>query len=273
MQDLAPWPGIKPGPCALKVRSLSHWTTREVLTLEAAFHTPWSVSLWLQVVPEGTQSNSRRRQLWALCGQCSGQQGCGQTHMAKRIWLRHQHIHEDSCPWRGCFLLVWRLGHPRVSCAFPLVSWPSHCHLIVTDSSFSFFNTLFKLNYSWFTMLDQSLLYKIVTQLYKYTLFFVSFRIMVYHRISNTVPCLHIKTLVLIHSRCESLHLPTPDSQSIPLRPCFGNHKSVLINIIIQDICVYYFYFVLLATLCGMWNLSSPARDGTRAFCSRRGES
>ena len=46
---------------------------------------------------------------------------------------------------------------------------------------------------------------------------------------------------MLIHSRCESLHLPTPGSQSIFLRPCLGNHKSVLINIIIQDICIYYF--------------------------------
>ena len=158
MRDLDPWPGIKPGPCALKARSLSHWITREVLTLEAAFHTPRSVSHWLQAVPVGTrgcklldradasaQSKSWRRQLGALCSQCSEEQGCGHTHMAKRIWLRHQHIHEDSCPWRGCFLLVWRLGHPRVSCAFPLVSWPSHYHLIVTDSSFSFFNTFLKI--------------------------------------------------------------------------------------------------------------------------------
>ena len=28
--DLVPWPGIKPGPPALGVQSLSHWTTREV---------------------------------------------------------------------------------------------------------------------------------------------------------------------------------------------------------------------------------------------------
>ena len=31
MWGLVPWPGIKPGPPALGVRSLSHWTTREVL--------------------------------------------------------------------------------------------------------------------------------------------------------------------------------------------------------------------------------------------------
>ena len=30
MWDLVPWPGIEPGPPALGVWSLSHWTTREV---------------------------------------------------------------------------------------------------------------------------------------------------------------------------------------------------------------------------------------------------
>ena len=30
MWDLVPWPGIEPQPPALGVRSLSHWTTREV---------------------------------------------------------------------------------------------------------------------------------------------------------------------------------------------------------------------------------------------------
>ena len=30
MRDLVPWPGIKPRPLALRVLSLSHWTTREV---------------------------------------------------------------------------------------------------------------------------------------------------------------------------------------------------------------------------------------------------
>ena len=31
--DLVPWPGIKPKPPALGARSLSHWTTREVLDM------------------------------------------------------------------------------------------------------------------------------------------------------------------------------------------------------------------------------------------------
>ena len=30
MWNLAPWPGIKPGPPALGVQGLNHWTTREV---------------------------------------------------------------------------------------------------------------------------------------------------------------------------------------------------------------------------------------------------
>ena len=30
MRDLVPWPGIEPGPPALEVWSLNHWTTREV---------------------------------------------------------------------------------------------------------------------------------------------------------------------------------------------------------------------------------------------------
>ena len=30
MRDLVPGPGMEPGPPALEVRSLNHWTTREV---------------------------------------------------------------------------------------------------------------------------------------------------------------------------------------------------------------------------------------------------
>ena len=30
MQDLVPWPGIKPMPPALEVWSLNHWTSREI---------------------------------------------------------------------------------------------------------------------------------------------------------------------------------------------------------------------------------------------------
>ena len=41
-------------------------------------------------------------------------------------------------------------------------------------------------------------------------------------------PVLYIRTLLLIHSKCNSLHLPNPNSQSISLLPSLplGNHKS-----------------------------------------------
>ena len=41
---------------------------------------------------------------------------------------------------------------------------------------------------------------------------------------------LYSRTLLFIHSKCNSLHLLTPNSQSVPLPPPlpFGNHKSVL---------------------------------------------
>ena len=40
---------------------------------------------------------------------------------------------------------------------------------------------------------------------------------------------IYIRTSLLIHSKCNSLHLSTLDTQSIPLPPLpLGNHKSVL---------------------------------------------
>ena len=39
MQDLVPWPGIEPGPPAMGVRSLNHWTTRK---------SPDHLLMWLQ---------------------------------------------------------------------------------------------------------------------------------------------------------------------------------------------------------------------------------
>ena len=64
-----------------------------------------------------------------------------------------------------------------------------------------------------------------------YTVFCIFFSIMVYHRISNIVPCaIYSRTLLFIHSICNSLRLLTPNSQSVPPRPPLplGNHKSVL---------------------------------------------
>ena len=40
MQDLVPWPGIKPRPPALETWHLSHWTTREILTAFFTFIFP-----------------------------------------------------------------------------------------------------------------------------------------------------------------------------------------------------------------------------------------
>ena len=43
MQDLALWSGIEPGPPALGVQSLNHWTTREVLAMSYFWSSlPWS---------------------------------------------------------------------------------------------------------------------------------------------------------------------------------------------------------------------------------------
>ena len=44
-------------------------------------------------------------------------------------------------------------------------------------------------------------------------------------------PVLHSRTLLPVLSKCDSFHLPTPNSRSIPLLPCppaVGNHRSVL---------------------------------------------
>ena len=56
-----------------------------------------------------------------------------------------------------------------------------------------------------------------------------------YHPPSWSVPrdqiefhVLYSRTSLLIHSKCNGLHLPTPNFQSIPLLPHLGNHKSVL---------------------------------------------
>ena len=57
---------------------------------------------------------------------------------------------------------------------------------------------------------------------------------MVYHRILNIVPyAIYIRTLLFIHSKRNSLHRPTPNSQfvTLPVPLPLGNHKSLL--------CVY----------------------------------
>ena len=50
-------------------------------------------------------------------------------------------------------------------------------------------------------------------------LFLLLSSIMVYSKRLGRVPCLYSRTSLLIHSKCHSLHLVTPNSQSIPLLP------------------------------------------------------
>ena len=59
---------------------------------------------------------------------------------------------------------------------------------------------------------------------------------MFYHRILNIVPCAIHENLLSIHSKHNSLYLPTPNSQFIPLpchippwqpEVCFPVYKSV----------------------------------------------
>ena len=55
----------------------------------------------------------------------------------------------------------------------------------------------------------------------------ILFSIMVYPRRLDRVPC--ARTLLSIHSKCNRLHLLTPNSQSSLSPPHFpDNHKSVL---------------------------------------------
>ena len=82
-----------------------------------------------------------------------------------------------------------------------------------------------KLKYSWFTGLCQFLLYSIVNQLYVYMFVFVCTTLFFSHCLQSCsipkgwieFPVLYSRTSLLIHSKCNSLHLPTPNSLFIPL--------------------------------------------------------
>ena len=45
MWDLVPWPGIEPGPPALVVQSLSHWTTRLVPLFQPSLEPPMGLGV------------------------------------------------------------------------------------------------------------------------------------------------------------------------------------------------------------------------------------
>ena len=68
-------------------------------------------------------------------------------------------------------------------------------------------------------MLYQFLLYGKVTQsfIHIYILFLILFSIMVYLRRVDIASCAAQQDLLFIHSKCNSLHLLAPNSQSIPL--------------------------------------------------------
>ena len=92
--------------------------------------------------------------------------------------------------------------------------------------SFEMKDFFFLLKYSWFTMLCQFLLYSQVTQLY---IHIRSLAYIIFHHVLSweTGYCAVQQDLIAYPSKCNSLHLLTPNScpsRSLPL----GNYKSVL---------------------------------------------
>ena len=78
---------------------------------------------------------------------------------------------------------------------------------------------------------------------HRYIFFKIFFSIMVYSRRLDRVPALCRRTLLFIHSKCNSLHLPTPNLQSIPLPSplTLGNHQSVLY---VWSLFLFYDWFI-----------------------------
>ena len=86
--------------------------------------------------------------------------------------------------------------------------------MLITDGKFIFF----KLKCRWFTTLCQFLLYSIV--IHSYILFLIPSSIMFYPKKLDIVPCaIYSGISLLIHSKCNSLHLSTPNSPFIQLPP------------------------------------------------------
>ena len=96
-------------------------------------------------------------------------------------------------------------------------------HLLILTRSKSL------LYYGWFTMLCQFLMNSIVTQsqscthththTHTHICFLTLFSIMVYPKRLDIVPCAYSRTLLLIHSKCNRLDLPTPNSLSVLVPP------------------------------------------------------
>ena len=119
------------------------------------------------------------------------------------------------------------------------------------------------LNYSWFTMFCQFLLYSKVcvythTHTHTHTLFLTLPSIIFRQRWLYIVPVLCSKTSLLTLSKCNSLYLPTPNSQSIPLPPSSpGCCKSSLhvcesVSILYIGSSVPYFRFHIQVIACGI---------------------
>ena len=112
----------------------------------------------------------------------------------------------------------------QIIMSYPLKLYNVTCQLY-------FFLNLFLLGNSWFTVFSQFRLYSIKwpSYMYVYTLF-----LMVFHHVlsqeARYSSLWYSRTSLLIHSKCNSLHLLAPNSPSIPLPSplLLGNHKSAL---------------------------------------------
>ena len=145
MWDLVPWPGIEPGPPALGVRSLSHWTTREfpLLFIKRQNHTviKRSINSWARVlnikitcinyliVPVGQKSScglagaSGSRSAMRLQLICwSGLQSPPKARLKADFLPRSSVVvGRIQIPWAG--LLSWHPGsNPSQLCDFQQVS-------------------------------------------------------------------------------------------------------------------------------------------------------
>ena len=106
--------------------------------------------------------------------------------------------------------------------------------------------------------------------------FFIFFSFAVYPRRLEIVPCaIYSSTSLLIHSKCNSLHLLLPNSLSIPLPPSsplittslFSTSVSVSVLQIGSFVLSFFFFFAALVAY-----LSSPqARDPIQATAAVSG--
>ena len=105
-----------------------------------------------------------------------------------------------------------------------------------TSSKTTGLSTFYFLCISWFIMLSISAIQQsdpmcvcVCVCVCVQILFIILCSIMFHHKWLDIVPCAIHRISWPIHSKCNTLYLLTPNSQSIPLPPHpLGNHKSVL---------------------------------------------